>query len=330
MQPVVFSRPAGEPASAPDRLEGAALAPAHDEVERLKYHEVVLGPGDVLKVTVWGYPELSESVTVLPDGTVSYPLAGAVQAQGLNAQSFADAIRQALEPHIAEPRVSVVISQMRSRSFSVLGDVQKAGVYPLWGDSVNILESLAQAGGMTATAVPTEVQIFRRQGEGPNDTERINVASLLNEAQHGPLPVVRAGDVVFVPGQNSRRRVCVLGEVRTPGLYPLTSDMTVIEALTAAGWVKSSGILSSVMIVRRDAVGGARQFYRVDAKRAVLKQDWEQHVALQPGDVVYVPEHFIAKVGDFVGFFSAKVEPAAHAYLRVYDAANPANVLIDR
>ena len=51
---------------------------------------------------------------------------------------------------------------------------------------------------------------------------------------------------------------------------------------------------------------------------------------LQPGDIVYVPKQFFAKVGDYVGFFTSTVEPAAHTYLRVYDATNPANMIVDR
>ena len=83
-------------------------------------------------------------------------------------------------------------------------------------------------------------------------------------------------------------------------------------------------------MVARQAPDGAREFYKVDARRAVVKQDWSQHVVLRPGDIIYVPEKFIAQVGDFVSFFTSKVEPAAHTYLRLYDATNPANVLIDR
>ena len=143
---------------------------------------------------------------------------------------------------------------------------------------------------------------------------------------------MRPGDVVYVPGQATRRKVCVLGQVKVAGLYTLSPHMTVVEALTAAGWVEPSGVLNSVIVARRGSGGdhGDQKFFRVDARRVITQRDWSQDLPLQPGDIVYVPEHFVAKLGEFVGFFTARVEPVAHTYLRVYDATNPASYLVDR
>jgi polysaccharide export outer membrane protein len=287
-----------------------------------------LGPGDVLQVTVWGYPELSpEQVVILPDGTLSYPLIGTLQAQGLTAQGLGQAISKALEAHMESPQVSVVVTEMRSRSFSVMGAVKTPGVYPLWGGSVSLLEAVARAGGAGPLAVADQVRIFRPDVE-PSEPIIVDMTALLKGEVVDPVEI-HTGDVVYVPSHDQQKKVCVLGDVGVPGLYPLTDEMTVIDALTAAGWIKPSGVAKSVMLCRRSPEG-ERQFFRVDAKRAVQKQDWSQHLMLQPGDIVFVPRHFIAKVGDFTGFFTSRVEPSAATYLRVYDATNPANVVIDR
>ena len=290
----------------------------------------LLGPGDELKVTVWGYPELSEQVVILPDGTVSYPLIGSLKAAGITAQELTEKITQLLETQIQSPKVNLAVSQLRSRQFSVIGDVERAGSFPLWNDHISVLEALAQAGGLKNTAATTEIKVLRTSAGGPNHTLiPISLASVLENKTTTEEWFMKPGDVVFVPSQSDRRKVCVLGEVTVPGLYPFTPNMSVVEALTAAGWTKASGVLGSVMVVRRGE-GQQQEFYKLDAQRIISKQDWSQDLALKPGDIVYVPEHIIAKIGDFVSFFSSKVEPAAHAYLRVYDSINPSNVVVDR
>jgi len=291
--------------------------------------EFALGPGDKLQVTVWGYPELSSEVVILPDGMVSYPLVGLIPAGGLTARDFAEKVRGALEQHIESPRVHVTVSQMNSRRYSVLGEVNRAGVFPLWDDSTDVLEAIAQAGGMGNAALPSEVRIVRHQPGKPEELIPINMNSLLDSSTPRERVILQPGDVVYVPSQVTRRKICVLGEVNAPGLYTMTPHMTVIEALSVAGWVRPSGILKSVMVVRHDPKGG-RQFFRIDAQRAVVKQDWAQHLMLQPGDIVYVPERMFAKIGNFVGFFTTNVEPAARAYLKVYDAADPSSFLVER
>ena len=288
-----------------------------------------LGAGDTIKVTVWGYPELSEQIVILPDGTISYPLIGVIRASGLSAQGLARSIARALERHVPTPQVSIVVSEMRSRNYSVIGEVSHPGTFPLWKDTVSVLEAIAQAGGMTAQAIPAEAKIFRQGKEVAPKTVAVDLSALLEGNGQLAGPAVRPGDVVYIPSQTQQRRICVLGEVTAPGLYALTPKMTVIEAMSAAGWAKPSAVLNSVMVARRSS-DGSHEFFRVYANRAVTGQDWSQHALLKPGDIVYVPKQFFAKVGDFVSFFSSKVEPAAHAYLRVYDATNPANVVIER
>ncbi|MBI4003956.1 MAG: polysaccharide biosynthesis/export family protein [Candidatus Omnitrophica bacterium] len=318
--------PVTPPAKPPAHLPG--LSEQDDAAEFL------LGAGDALKVTVWGYPELSEQVVVLPDGTFSYPLLGTLPAGGQTVREVAHTISRALTPHIESPSVSVVVADLRSRRVSVMGDVVRAGTYPLWDDTVTVLEALAQAGGLGNTALPAEVKIFRRHEQGTGEVMQLDLTSLLDEEADHTDVILMPGDVVYVPSQLSRRRVCVLGEVNAPGLYALTPNMTVIEALTAAGWVKPSAVLNSVMVARRgtgsDEQGQAHEFFRVNAQRVIRRQDWTQELVLEPGDIVYVPQTFIAKVGNFVSLFTSKVEPVAETYLRVYDATNPASVLVDR
>lgn len=305
------------------KAQGAAPARPADAPS-----SAALGPGDELTIAVLGYPELSGRAVILPDETVSLPLAGSVRVGGLTSEGLAAAVERSLTDHIEEPRVSVTVIQLRSRRFSVMGEVGRPGVYPLWGDDLTILEAIAEAGGWGSGSLPDEVKVFRLSEDGTTQALHVDLAAMVR-GELDPALRVRPGDVVYVPSQASRQKICILGEVSIPGLYTLGPKMTVIEALSAAGWAKPSGVLTSVMVVRRGS-GASREFFRVNAKRAIAKHDWSQHLALKPGDIVYVPEQFISKLGNFVTFFTSKVEPTALTYLRVYDATDPASVLVDR
>ena len=288
--------------------------------------EFSLGPGDELKVTVWGYPELSEQVVILPDGTLSYPLIGSLPASGLTAQRLSRSLEAALNKYIESPQVSLVVTTMRSRRFSVMGEVQRAGVYPLWSDDVTVFEAVAQAGGLGPAALPSEVKVFRQEQGGliPVDLNSM----LIGQIPHQTF-TLRSGDVVYVPSFSSRRKVSVLGEVNTPGMYTLQPNMTVIDALSAAGWIRSSGLSRAVMVTRRDPQGN-HHLFRIDAQRAVLKKESTEELLLEPGDVVYVPQGMLSKFSNFVGLFTSGVEPGARTYLKVYDSTNPANYVVER
>ncbi len=288
--------------------------------------EFTLGPGDELKVTVWGYPELSEQVAVLPDGTISYPMIGSLPAAGLTAEKFAQALQQSLGTYVESPQISIVVTTMRSRHFSVMGEVGRSGVYPLWNEETTVLEAIAEAGGLGSTPLLSDAKIFRSGGE---EVIPVDLDVLLSGQNASRMPTVQPGDVVYVPSVVSRRQISVLGEVNLPGLYTLKPEMTVIDALGAAGWIRSSGVSTGVWVLRRGP-DEERRMFKINAQRAVLKQDASQELRLEPGDVIFVPQGFLSKVSQFVGLFTSGVEPAARTYLKVYDATEPANVVVER
>ncbi len=306
----------------PAPMLGAKPLPVHEKLFRL-------GPGDEIQVTVWGYPELSEKVVILPDGTVSYPLLGMFVASGYTVGDLSEAMQTAFAKHIQSPQVNVSIVQMRGRRFSITGDVRQAGTYPLWGENVMVLEGIAQAGGWNSSALLETAKIYRVNARNTTDVIELDLRDLLNNLSGREQPLLHPGDVVHIPSQADQRKICVLGQVAQPGLYPMTRDMTVVEALSAAGWVQSSAGMKSVIIARRKA-NGEHEFFTANVHRAVKKQDWSQHLPLLPGDIVFVPEKFISKMAGVVKMFTSTVEPAANTYLRTYDATDPATVLINR
>ena len=324
--PQLVAPPPAEPA----RTEEHATPPARATASPRPTATVpfALGPGDGMTITVWGYPELSVETIVLPDGTISLPLLGALPAAGLTAAGLSEQIADALTQQVLDPpNVTVIVTTLRSRTFSVLGEVGTPGIFPLWGERINVLEALAQAGGVGPRALPHQVRLVRAAASGVRESLPLDLADLVEHPETDP--TLQPGDLLFVPGQDVRRKVCVLGEVAIPGLYALSDGMTVVEALTAAGWTTPSAALGSVMVARRSS-GDRKTFFRVNAVRVVKKQDWSQDLTLQPGDIVYVPAHFFASVANYVRFFTSNVEPTAATYLRVYDASNPASYIVTR
>jgi polysaccharide export outer membrane protein len=158
--------------------------------------DYVIGPGDVLQITVWKNETLSRVVPVRPDGKVSMPLLHDVQAAGLTAMQLRDKIAGALGEYLPNPEVSVSVNEVRSLRISVLGEVQKPGVLELRG-STTILEAIAMAGGFRDFASPSKITVIRTDDTGQTQRLRFNY----NKAAHGDEPnlVLRSGDVIIVP-----------------------------------------------------------------------------------------------------------------------------------
>jgi len=158
--------------------------------------DYVIGPGDVLQITVWKNETLSRVVPVRPDGKVSMPLLHDVQASGLTAMQLRDKIATALGEYLPNPEVSVSVNEVRSLRISVLGEVQKPGVLELRG-STTILEAIAMSGGFRDFASPSKITVIRTDDTGQTQRLRFNY----NKAAHGDEPnlVLRSGDVVIVP-----------------------------------------------------------------------------------------------------------------------------------
>src|SRR5689334_14088722 len=133
--------------------------------------EYRLGPDDVIDVFVWKEPELSTSVTVRPDGRISLPLAGEMQATGKTALELQQDVATKLGKFVVQPVVNVMVKQVNSLKISVLGEVRKPDMYKI-KNRVTVLDAIAMAGGFTDLAKPNRVVVIRTTSAGP---QRIKV-----------------------------------------------------------------------------------------------------------------------------------------------------------
>jgi polysaccharide biosynthesis/export protein len=160
--------------------------------------DYVIGLEDVLAVNVWKEPELSlKEVAVRPDGKISIPLIGDVEASGITPQQLQERIVDRMKEYITSPNVTVVVVKIASRSVSVVGKVARPGLYYL-GAPMTVLELLARTGGLVENAKGKAISIVRKEG-GKNVSFKFDfkeVSKGKNLQQNIPL---KSGDVIIVP-----------------------------------------------------------------------------------------------------------------------------------
>lgn len=164
--------------------------------------EFLLGPEDFLSVTVWKNQDLSRDVAVRPDGMISMPLIGDVQAAGLTANTLAKRIADRLTEFMASPTVSVQVKEVNSYFIYVQGEVAKPGKYPL-RSYATVLQGVSMAGGFTQYASKNKMQVLRviQNGqEGPHEI-RIPVSydDLVSGKGNPGNFILRSGDIIVVP-----------------------------------------------------------------------------------------------------------------------------------
>lgn len=240
-----------------------------------------VGSGDVLRVTVFGQPDLSAEVGVNDKGFLTLPLIGGIDVNGLTTSEISAKVADGLRKgqYLKNPEVSVEVVQLRSQMVSVLGEVSRPGRYPIPGH-MSVLELLATAGGLTVQADQT-VTLLRRKNDktGSSAESDVRIPILLGETsatERTPLDVeLNAGDVVYV---NKKKLFYIHGEVNRPGSYPMEQDMNVMRAISMGGGMTQRASQRRIYINREMPEKGVQEI------KAKLTDP------VLPGDVVYVNE----------------------------------------
>jgi len=236
--------------------------------------DVQLGPGDVLKISVYGNPDLSLETRVSESGSISYPLIGDVAVGGMTTAAAEKKISGLLEGggFIRDAQVNINVAVLQSQQVSVLGQVLRPGRYPIDGRR-NLTDILALAGGINPDGGDTITLVRSRNGK--TSREVIDLVDMMRTGDMKQNLDLVGNDVIFV---ERAARFYIYGEVQRPGMYRLERDMTVLQALSSGGGLSMRGTERRIRIKRRDAEG----------KLQVLPA--EQDDLLQTNDVVYVQE----------------------------------------
>jgi polysaccharide export outer membrane protein len=154
-----------------------------------------IGKEDVLDVSVWRDPDLSRTLPVRPDGFITLPMVGEVQAEGRTTVELEQDIAHRLQKYIQTPRVTVMVREVNSARVYVTGEVQKPGAFPLRGQ-VTVLQALAMAGGLTEFADRNGMMVIRANN-GPHISVRYS--DLIDRRAQGSDFPLQPGDTVVVP-----------------------------------------------------------------------------------------------------------------------------------
>jgi polysaccharide export outer membrane protein len=286
----------------PERVpaEEGTLTPDNTAPPQRLSTDYVIGPEDVLDIDVFNVQELSnKTVRVANDGTISLALLGHVQAAGFTTQQLRKELeRRWGQSYLENPQVTVFVKEFHAQPVSVIGAVDKPGMYELKGPRT-LIEILSMAGGLAklGTAPGRTIVVTRRSGfgeelqpvEGMNlvgaDKVEINLRRLLYSREPGLNIEIRPFDTVSVSRADI---VYVVGDVKKAGGFVLADreNVTVLQALALAEGLNGTAAKHRARIIRRGA-NGSRTEIPVDLTKILNGKS--QDVELAANDVLFVP-----------------------------------------
>ena len=159
-----------------------------------------IGPEDVLEVSIWRNADLSKVVTVRPDGKISLPLTGDLQASGLTPPELAAAISLRLQDYLQNPTVSVILKEMNSYSIYIMGQVKKPGRFFL-NSKTTLLQAITLAGGFTPTANRSRIVILQWTGAATETKLTASYPEIVLKDRSDQNVLLKPGDTIVVPSE---------------------------------------------------------------------------------------------------------------------------------
>lgn len=236
--------------------------------------ESALGPGDTLKIFVFGQPDMTTEVKVSEAGNITFPLLGEIFVDGLTPSETERKIVHLLESKdiLRKPQVNIITASLQSQMVSVLGYVRNQGRYPIEGKR-RLTEILAMAGGIVPDGAD-QITLIRSNGN-QYVKEVIDILEMIRSGDLTRDLNIRSDDLVYVERAS---RFYIYGEVQRAGVYKLERNMTIMQALSVGGGLTQRGTERGLRIQRRDE-GGNLQILTVKSSDLV-----------EPDDVIYIKE----------------------------------------
>lgn len=241
----------------------------------------LLSPNDVLEIRLWGYPELTSTVMVQPDGMISLPLNGQIEATGKTILQLRTGIAQELKKiltSLEDNQISVTIIKFGTISISVLGEVNSPGLYPISG-VVDVLKAISAGGGYTNQADLKGAMIIRNK-----EVISVDLEKLLNQNDLSQNYLLNNGDSFYIPKAFTITNISIAGEIKSPGLYSLEGKVDVLKALSACGGVTQKANLKNVIINKQN-----NQVIPINLEKLLLQNDLSQNYLLETGDSLFIP-----------------------------------------
>lgn len=247
------------------------FAPATDIPVPADY---VLGPGDVVKVQLFGNENADYDLVVQRDGTLNFPEIGPVTLAGLTFEQARQELQNRVGEQMIGVRAAIGLGELRSIRIFVLGDVARPGSYTVSGLST-MINALFASGGVKTIGSLRDIQLKRNGGV----VSRMDLYDLLIRGDTRGDRRLRPGDVIFVPPVGDT--VAVAGEVKRPAIYELRGEASVAQIVELAGGLRAGADPGAVKLERRLPSGGT-QVTDVDL-------DGRGTARVGNGDVIRVP-----------------------------------------
>ena len=258
------------------RILGAVLLLASATLTQAQTpSEYQLGPGDIVKITVFQNPDLTTEARVSEANVITFPLIGSVQVGGVSVQAAEKLIAKALKDggFVQQAQVNVLPMQIRGNQVAVLGQVNRPGRFPLETFNTRLSDMLAMAGGISGNG--SDVVLITGQRSGKAFRKAVDIATMyLNDKTENDI-LLAGGDTLYV---HRAPMFYIYGEVQRPGTFRLERDMTLMQGLATGGGLTLRGTARGITVNRRNADGQV-----VSIKPGMSDK-------LQADDVIYVQE----------------------------------------
>ena len=230
----------------------AAVGSAHAQ----RATDYVLGPGDVIKITVFQSPELTLDTRIPESGVVTYPLVGPLTLGGLTVRAAEERVAEGLLKGklVKQPQVSILVLTQRGSQATVLGHAVRQGRYPLELSNTKLSDLLALAGGVSPEG--SDIVTVTGTREGKPFRRQVDLRNLFRGGNPADDFVVQHNDVVFI---ERAPQIYVYGEVQKPGVMRLERGMTVLQALAASGGLTLRGTQRGIKLHRRGSDGAVQE-----------------------------------------------------------------------
>ncbi|WOO42028.1 polysaccharide biosynthesis/export family protein [Rubellicoccus peritrichatus] len=257
-----------------------------------------LGPEDLLDIEISEIPDTLARTFVMPDGMVYYDLAGGVKAEGLTTSELSDRLAEALRRDYADPVVNVTLIEVKSRRFWILGRVYKPGLYPL-RQPTTILEAVSSAGGLFSARFSGSTEELADLGNSviirDNIILPVDFKALIRDGDTSQNIYLEPNDFIYLPSAQSST-VLLLGAVVQPTAVNFRDSVSLVEAIAYGQGPRKDAFLSKVVIVR----GSKKEPEVAVVNLLEIMKGEATDIALQPGDIVWVPQNPWQKLGQYV------------------------------
>jgi polysaccharide export outer membrane protein len=179
-------------------LRGTDPRPHPIDVAPTTSNDYMIGEGDLLSINVWKEKEISQELPVRPDGKISLPLLGDIQASGLTPVQLQQVIAQRLKTFLQNPQVAIIVKDPRSHQYNVVGQVVRPGSYPLI-ENMTVLDALAGVGGFQDFAKKTKIYVLRPTPSGARFQIPFNFKQVIVGRNPGQNILLKPGDTIVVP-----------------------------------------------------------------------------------------------------------------------------------